>query len=130
MAAIASLRYFCSFLTSTKSPFVRSSSICFLRQAQYVARCLLELLLFIGIDVRSVALREAANENRALTPAEKDDRSVPTRLAVSWPCEPSLDDAAAEVGSHLSFFCSALSRPSAPRRGSFPFGQTAQTTAS
>ena len=38
-----------------------------LSQTQYVARCLLELLLLIGIGVRSVALRE----NPAGTPSEK-----------------------------------------------------------
>jgi hypothetical protein len=68
-----------------------------------VARGFLELLLFIGIDIRSVALGEAVGENCAVPPAEKDNRAVPARFSLACPCDPLLDHAAAEVGIHLSF---------------------------
>src|SRR5262249_29145239 len=74
------------------------------RQSQHVACRLLELALFIGVDVRPGAFRETISENRALSPAQEDDRSVSTRLALSWARDPLLDDAAAEVGIDLSFF--------------------------
>jgi hypothetical protein len=69
-----------------------------------VACCLLELLLFIVIDVRPVALREPVSENSALTTAEKDDRPVATRFSPPWPRDPLLNDAAAKIGIHLSVF--------------------------
>jgi hypothetical protein len=41
-----------------------------------VARGLLELLFFIGLDVRSVALRKAIYKNRALTLSKENERAI------------------------------------------------------
>lgn len=55
---------------------------------QYVARGFLELLLFIDIDIRSVAVGETVGENCAVPPAEKDNRSVPARFSLACPRDP------------------------------------------
>ena len=69
-----------------------------------MACCLLELLLFIVIDVRPVALREPVSENSPLSAAEEDDRALATRFSPPWPGDPLLNDTAAKIGIHLSFF--------------------------
>lgn len=70
---------------------------------------LLELTLFIFIDVCSIIFCEGVNKNGALSPAEKDNRSIPTRFALSWPCNPLFNDATAEIGIHQPFFRASYS---------------------
>jgi len=41
-----------------------------------MAGCLLELFLFVGIDVRPVTFRKPVSENGADTPPKKDDCSI------------------------------------------------------
>ena len=76
----------------------------FLGQPQHVARRLLELLLFLGVEVRPVAFRETLGENRAVSLTEEDDRSIPTRLASSRPRDALFEHTAAEIGIHQAFF--------------------------
>jgi hypothetical protein len=59
MAAIASLRYFLLTSHLHKIAILDQGPDLLLRQLQHVPCCLLELLLFIVIDVRPVAVREA-----------------------------------------------------------------------
>ena len=130
MAAIASLRYFLLISHLYKIAVLKQFLNLLLRQMQHVARCLLELSLFIAVDVRPVALGEAVSENRARAPAEKDDRSVPARLALPRPCDPLVDDLPAEIGIDPSFFSARLPRLPERRRRSFASGQTARTISS
>jgi hypothetical protein len=73
MAAIASLRYLLLIFHLHKIAVLEQFVNLLLGQAQHVARCLLELLLLVSIDVRAVALREDVSENRTFTPPEEDD---------------------------------------------------------
>src|SRR6516164_3948065 len=88
-AAIASLRYFLLTSHLHEIAVLDQGFDLLLRQLQHVACCLLELFLFIVVDVRPLALREPVSENRFSPP---------------WPGDPLLNDAAAEIGIHLSFF--------------------------
>src|SRR5690242_18027263 len=58
MAAIALLRYFFLKFDLHKIAVLHQFFDLFLGQLQHVAGCLLELLLFFGVEVRPVALRE------------------------------------------------------------------------
>jgi hypothetical protein len=129
MAAIASLRYFLLISHLHKIAVLDHGLDLLLSHLQHVACCLLELLLFIVVDVRLVALREAVNKNSTLSPAEEDDCTVATRLAPAWPWDPLLNDAAAKIDTS-ALFRRALLRLPGPGRGSFPFEQSAQTIAS
>src|SRR5580658_5028499 len=74
------------------------------RQPKHVARCFFELLLFIGVDVLSLALREAVNEHRALTLLEQNDRAVAARFALPRSRDPLLDNPTAEISVQLPLF--------------------------
>jgi hypothetical protein len=106
--AIASLRYFSliSIYLHTIA-FLDQFRDLLSRRPKLVKRGLLELLLFIGIDALS-RFGEAVDEHRALTLLEQNDGTVAARRA------PRPGDPLLETG---------------PRRGFFPFGQTAETIA-
>src|SRR5438128_1434023 len=64
-------------------------------------RGLLELLLFIGVDVLPLVFRETVHKYSALTQSEKNDRAVSARFALPQPRDPLLDDSTAKVGVNL-----------------------------
>src|SRR5437764_929372 len=92
MAAIPSLRYFLLISHLHEIAVLEQFLDLFIRQLQDVACCLLELFVLLGVDIRPLALCEPVSENRALASPEKDDGSIPARLALPWPCDPLLDD--------------------------------------
>src|SRR5581483_10478946 len=101
-AAIASLRYFLPM-----SHYLRKIAILdqfrnlFFGESQHIARGLLKLLLFIAVNVLSLAFCEAVRKNSALTLPKKDDRTIAARLALPRSRDPLFDDTSAEVGINL-----------------------------
>ena len=76
----------------------------FFRQPQHVVRGLLELFLFVGVDVFPLFFRKAVHKHSALTTPKKEDCTVSARFAVSRSSDSLFDNAAAEVCVHLPFF--------------------------
>jgi hypothetical protein len=66
-----------------------------------VPRGFLELLLFVGINIRSRAFGKTVDKHRALTFLKKDDGAISARFAMTRARDPLLDHAAAKVGIHL-----------------------------
>lgn len=63
-----------------------------------MGRRLLEHRFFVSVDVGTVALGEAIDEERAFARAVQDDGAKAARLALPRPCQALLDDAAVQVG--------------------------------
>src|SRR5579875_2016916 len=101
-AAMASLRYFLPIsLYLHKVSVLHQIRNLFISQLQNVSGGLLELFLFVSVDVGPLAFRKAVNENRALAALEKDDRTIPAGPPLSrWP-DPLLDAPTSECGSDL-----------------------------